>query len=277
MILRDCIVRSGIVDSARVCALPVACQLFFRNLLHACDGAGRFPADADELRNAFYWRSPGVSKPHVEAWLTKCHQAGLVKLYTSGGKAYGGMPNYGQRDTKRRVLYPPPDDGELNFAVSLDPDDPPASKPKKKRNEVKGRESAREAPAALPAPAVENLSESHEAWLARLQVAWPHLDVRAEAVKAYVKKSKRGEQLERGWFEASWLPKCTETVTNRALFAPQAASAMTQGEPEGWRAVLAGTVLGDAIDAGEIGGWDELNKTQRDFVYQRIGDMRRAG
>ena len=135
MILRDCIVRSGIVDSARVCALPIACQLFFRNLLHACDGAGRFPADADELRNAFYWRSPGVSKPHVEAWLTKCHQARLVNLYTRGGKAYGEMPNYGQRDTKRRVLYPGPDDGELNFAVALEPaDDPPVAKPPKKES-----------------------------------------------------------------------------------------------------------------------------------------------
>jgi len=135
--LRDVLVRPGVIDSERVIALPVTCQLFFRNLLHCCDGAGIFPADVAELRAAFYWRSPGVSNPHVETWLTKCHQAGLVKLYTRGGKPYGELINYGQRDTKRRKLYPGPDDGELNFAAP--PGDPP--KPRPAASELNRRES----------------------------------------------------------------------------------------------------------------------------------------
>lgn len=114
--LRPVLVRPGIVDSERVCKLPLACQIFFRNLLHVCDGAGRFSVNAAELRHALYRWAPGVSNPHVEAWLRRLHQDHLVKLYTRGALGYGEIVNYGQRDTKRKVLYPPPDEGELNFA-----------------------------------------------------------------------------------------------------------------------------------------------------------------
>lgn len=112
--LRPVLVRPGILDSPRVCALSVACQLFFRNLLHACDGAGRFVADPDELRAALYRLATRVSSPHVKAWMIECHQAGIVKLYTREATGYGEVKAYGQLDTKRRVLYPgPADEPEL--------------------------------------------------------------------------------------------------------------------------------------------------------------------
>jgi hypothetical protein len=289
MILRDCLVRAGIVDSERVCALKPATQLFFRNLLHVCDGAARFEADADRLRTVLYGRSLHVvAKRDVARWMADCHLAGLVRLYTRSGRGYGEVINYGQRDTKRRKLYPGPQDDELNFAAPAPGGDgprelyppPPSAEPapvRKKRSEVKGRESVREA-AALPAPNSDQACpETHEAWLARLQVAWPHLDVRAEAVKAYVKKTKRGEQLERGWFEVNWLPKVTQAVTNKALFAPVAApSSARMGEPGGWREALVGTMLGDAVAAGEIAAWGDLNTSQRAFVHERLAESGRA-
>lgn len=107
MNLRDCLVRGGIVDSAKVCALRPATQLFFRNLFHVCDGAARFEADADRLRTMLYGRVLSrVSKGDVTRWMTECHQADLIKLYTRDGRGYGKVLNYGQRDSKRKVLYP---------------------------------------------------------------------------------------------------------------------------------------------------------------------------
>jgi len=121
MNLRDCLVRYGIVHSKRVCALPVATQLFFRNLLHTCDGAGRFLADADDLRIALYQHAlDRVTRLHVSRWLAECHTAELVRLYTGpDGRGYGEVLNYGQRDSKRKVLHPAREPDQLNFASAI--------------------------------------------------------------------------------------------------------------------------------------------------------------
>lgn len=271
MILRDCLVRSGIVDSERVCALKPATQLFFRNILHVCDGAARFEADADRLRTVLYGRSLHVvAKRDVARWMTECHLAGLIRLYTRSGRGYGEVINYGQRDTKRRKLYPGPHDDELNFAAPISSGDEPevaypAPPPlRKKRSEEKGRET-REALIPLPAPA-----ESHEDWLARVQAAWPGVNIAAELARAQAKKAKAGEALERGWFEAYWLPKCTAVVTKKEIFAPKVI-AISEGEPEGWRDVLEGTPLGDEVKA-----WSELSASQQAFVRGQL-KQRRAG
>lgn len=224
IIPRPVLVRAGIIDSARVCALPIACQLFFRNLLHACDGRGLFPADADELRAAFYRRAPGVSKPHVEAWLTKCHQAGLVNLYTRGGKGYGELINFGQRDTKRAQLYPPPDDGELNFTGP--PPDPDSSPIKQKRSEGKGKERVER---AAPAP------ESQEIWLARLRAAHPAINIDGELRAAAKNRAAQGRKLERQWFETHWIGNLSTVVD---FASGPAAAEPAMAEPEAWRAYL---------------------------------------
>ena len=224
IIMRDVLVRPGMIDSERVCALPIACQLFFRNLLHCCDGRGLFPADAAELRAALYRRAPRVSNPHVEAWLTQCHQARLVKLYTRGGKAYGEVLHFGQRDLKRRHLYPPPDDEEPELFTT--------GPPLKSMKEGKGREGkAPEAPPqAAPAPPI--LSDSD--WSQQLVAAWPSLHVYDEIARASIDRQKKGKRLERAWFEKYWLPKCSPVIK---LDAAQPAR-RTVAEPEGWRVYL---------------------------------------
>lgn len=138
MILRDCLVRAGIVTSDRVCRMPPHVQLFFRNLLHVCDGAGRFEARAAILRAVLYAPSlHKVSERDVQGWLTQCHEAGLIKLYTVGGAGYGKVPNYGQRDTKRRILYPPEDGEQLPLAPPDPEPDPKPSEREEKRRDFK--------------------------------------------------------------------------------------------------------------------------------------------
>lgn len=230
IILRDCLVRPGIIDSKAVCAQSLACQLFFRNLLHACDGAGRFLADADELRHAFYRRAPGVSRPHVEAWLAQCHQARLVKLYTRDGLGYGEILKYGQRDKQRRVLYPPPDDGELNFAAA-----PPGPPEERNRIEGKGTRYARRAQRATPAPAAGFLSETQSQWIARLEGEHPGIDIVAELHAAAKNRRLQHKKLERDWFEKHWLANLSVEVT---LEPAGRTGKACEPEPEGWRGWL---------------------------------------
>jgi hypothetical protein len=283
----DRMIREGFIYSPNVNALSDRAECAWARLLVKVDDYGVYYAEPKLVRAAI-WPTKSYRDADVVRVLDEIERARLIARFTaSDGVRYLCLLRFRQRlayGLRRRYPAPPFDEDSGEMRLELVGEPPPVVAPKK-RKEEKRRESVREAPAALPAPILSETVaqapatpsvESHEAWLARLQVAWPHLDVRAEAVKAYLKKTKRGEQLERGWFEANWLKNCTETVTNKALFAPKAAVGVMQGEPDGWRDVLEGTVLGDAVEAGEIGGWDDLNKTQRDFVHQRLVEMRRA-
>jgi hypothetical protein len=170
MNLRDCLIRHGIVNSRRVCRLPIAVQLFFRNLLHTCDGAGRFLADADELRIALYQHAlDRVTRLHVSRWMAECHQAELVRLYTGpDGRGYGEVLNYGQRDSKRRVLHPAREAEQLNFVAPLperatpeiipDPPDPEVRNPRCADSfELNRREMKPPTPAAAAAAGREEV------------------------------------------------------------------------------------------------------------------------
>lgn len=230
IIPREVLVRPGIIDSERVCALPLACQLFFRNLLHCGDGKGRFPADAAELRAALYYRTPAVASSHVEVWLQKCATTRLVKLYTRDGKRYGEIVGYGQRDTKRRTLYPPAE-GQEEMILAADPPPKPPRAERKGREE-KGRESAQ---FARRAPATVEFSEDQATWLERLAQAWPEFDVPRQLAAAADDRRKQNKTLERDWFERHWLPKCSPAVR---LGSIQTSTTDTTPEPEGWRVHL---------------------------------------
>lgn len=239
--LRKVLVHPGIIDSERVCALPIAAQLFFRNLLHCCDGAARFVADPAELRYALYQRAPGVASSHVETWLVKCHQARLVKLYTRDGKGYGEVLNYRQTNGKQPVLYPAPPgedgrDAELGLGLpeaiaSADdpPDDdapPPAPPPKPQKKRIEGK-GGRNPPAAF--------SETQDAWLQRITAEWPDVNMAKQLKAAEADRRAKGKDLERGWFETSWLPKTSPIVRIDGAQGPTAA---LPAEPEGWRVYL---------------------------------------
>jgi hypothetical protein len=236
IIPRECLVRPGIIDSERVCALSLACQLFFRNILHCADGKGRFPADAAEIRHALYYRQSNVASSHVEAWLLKCNEARLVKLYTRDGKRFGEIENYGQRDTKRRTLYPPAE-GQEELSLAADPPPKRARPPRPKTGtEEKGRESA-----SAPAPHI--LSETQEQWLARLAASWPEVNLPKQLRAAEAAQRLVGKDLEREWFETRWLAK-TSPVVRLDSAAP--AAAPVPPEPANWRQMLKAHYLGES-------------------------------
>ena len=282
---RPVLVREGILDSERVCRLGLAQQLFFRNLLHVCDGASRFDADADDLRFTLYRRSlDRVKAFHVRQWLDELHRAGLVELYTRSGKAYGRVLNYGQRDSMRKVLHPAPD-SEPEFAFAP-PDPEPAPPPRKRRvkstappvdmngNEMKGREGgARSAPDAPPPAPL-----AFEDWVARLRAEWPGVDILGEYLKAC--RRKNAEQVDRAWFEAYWLPECSP-ATDAAAFRALRTATKTEtpaGAPEeipGWRELLDGTAYG-AGGRFEVTSWAQVAKDKDVLAYVRAEAERRC-
>jgi hypothetical protein len=267
IIMREVLVRPGVIDSERVCSLPVPCQLFFRNLLHACDGMGRFPADADELRNAFYWRAPGVSRLHVEAWLTKVHQAGLVKLYTSGGRPYGEIANYGQRDKRRRAVYPPRDDEQLNFAAGPPESPPRPRKADKNRIEEKRREEKGEGEEPASLSQVKPCPESNEAFVERLTRAYPGLDLAAQEKACRKYCQRHGKTFERGYFER-WIALATPPI-EQPLFAPKKQQQNPTTEPDGWRSVIMDTNYGPA-GAFEASAWSDLPSDVQAWVLEEL-------
>lgn len=55
-------------------------------------------------------------------------------------------------------------------------------------------------------------TESNTDWRARLQAAWPGVDIDREIAKADRRQRRRGEDLDRKFFEDSWLPNCSPLV-----------------------------------------------------------------
>lgn len=269
---REVLVRPGIIDSERVCALSLACQLFFRNLLHCCDGKGRFPADAAEIRHALYYRQTNVASSHVEAWLLKCDQARLVKLYTRDGKRYGEIVNYGQRDTKRRTLYPPAE-GQEELILATDP--PPKerrTRAPKKGIEEKGRESAQFARRGPPAP-THDFQEDQAAWLQRLAEAWPDLDVIRQLANAADDRRKQNKALERDWFERHWLPNCSPIV--RLDGRPGATPSAIQPEPEAWRVHLRDTYPEESwAESAAAYEWPALPAVWRERIAREMRNIK---
>lgn len=271
MPLRKVVVHPGIIDSERVCALPLACQLFFRNLLHCCDGKARFPADAAELRAALYWRTPAVTSPHIEVWLQKCAQARLVKLYTRDGKKYGEVENYRQTDQFHKAIYPPAvDQVELELKA-----DPPPKRANKKMNRSEGE--GKEAPegATPPAPVKFSVTESDEQWLARLAQAWPGINLAREIAQAQANRQRQGKKLERAWFEAHWLTKISPAVDFATATASPAAP--ISSEPEAWRAWLKDHHYGESwAETAAAYEWTTMPANFRSKIERGMGDGRKS-
>jgi hypothetical protein len=271
MPLREVLIRPGIIDSERVCALPLACQLFFRNLMHCCDGKARFPADAAELRAALYWRTPAVTSPHIEVWLQKCAQARLVKLYTRDGKKYGEVENYGQRDTARKAIYPPPP-GQVEMTLDADP---PPKKAKKKMNRIEGEGEYAPEGARPPAPVKFSMTETDEQWLARLTQAWPGINLAREIAQAQANRQRAGKKLERAWFEAHWLTKTSPAVNFASAAATPAAP--ISSEPEAWRAWLKDHHYNESwAETAAAYDWTTMPGNFRSKIERGMGDHRRT-
>lgn len=134
MIVRDRMVRGGIVSSQRLAKLSWVAREFFRNLFHVCDDAGRFEANPALLRAALFGADlQKVSERDVQGFMVACHQAGLLKLYTVEGRGYGEVLRFGQEGLRtRRVIYPaegqPTEEALPGFGLG-DADPPPRPEP----------------------------------------------------------------------------------------------------------------------------------------------------
>lgn len=291
MNLRDCLVRYGIVDSKRLCAQPIAVQLFFRNLLHTCDGAGRFLADADELRIALYRHAlDRVTRLHVSRWMAACHSAELVRLYTGpDGRGYGEVLNYGQRDTKRRVIHPAREADQMNFhgappPVLADPPDPGRLELNRRGNEC---EETPDAFSDLGPPPRWRAARTHtprktshlqtlkpaelDTYLEHLATQNPGVNIRGEIVRAeaYVRKMRGpNARLTLKYFEENWLPRA-----GGPSLSATAPIARIVSEPTGWRAWLNENYPDSKYSHGgtdEGTAWADLPSYVRDLVLNGL-------
>lgn len=107
MILREVMVFPQILGSRKVTGMSPFAQLFYRNLMHACDGGGVFENDPEALRTALYPRALDRVKPKTVAnWLRECHDADLLRFYTDDrGRALGEFVTWLQLDTRRKRRY----------------------------------------------------------------------------------------------------------------------------------------------------------------------------
>ena len=276
----DRLIREGLVNSPKVNALSDRAECAFVRLLLKVDDFGVYFAEPKMVRAAI-WPMKSVRDAEVARVLDEIERVGLLARFTApDGLRYLCLLRFGQRlayGKRRRHPAPPFDEETGEMRLELVGEPPSVSRPgavaEKKRSEEKGGK-ARAARKTAPSPVSdETAPESHEAWLTRIQTAWPHVDVQSELAKAVVEKGKRGGQLERDWFERSWLPKCSIVVTRADVFA---AKASVSGEvipaegPEDWKLALDGTALGDQVWADGL-QWSDLNEGQKKFVIERLG------
>lgn len=97
------LIREGLLDSERVCRLPLEARWLFVTVCLTADDVGIFDAAPYALmRKAELQRDLGDHLLQVLA------DADLIRLYEIDGKRYGFIPRYGQRLQMRRIKHPLP-------------------------------------------------------------------------------------------------------------------------------------------------------------------------
>jgi hypothetical protein len=266
MILRlEYLLDAKVILARELTRLHPYLQLLFLRLFLMTDGAGRFKADAAEIRAGLYAHElHKVSERDVVSRLQELHRADLIKLYTEGAVGYGKVADrfWLQRDSKRKVRHPdePPEQPEL--LALADP-----ALPKPRRSGGAGNKdsppfySTPFSPAHATAAASIAEPETDAAWLARLTAAWPAIDIPAQLAKAH--KKRRGD-VERGWFESVWLPGVTPSAPHPSSVLRPPSS--VPSEPAGWRATLEELFPGNAISSDPARTWASVDATTRERV-----------
>ncbi len=86
------LVREGILDSERIDQLDAPAEVFYRRLMSKVDDYGLFDARPAMLRSNLYpLRVDRVREADIARWIAACEKAGVIALYTHGGKPYGQM------------------------------------------------------------------------------------------------------------------------------------------------------------------------------------------
>jgi len=103
------ILREGIVSSERVCSLTWAEEVFYRRLHSVVDDYGRFFAKPSLLRAACYpLQLDKTSDSDIAKWLAASQGAGLVRVYSVGGKEYLELADFKQQIRAKASKFPDP-------------------------------------------------------------------------------------------------------------------------------------------------------------------------
>jgi len=210
MILPDRMFSAEWIHDRRLRRLPPQVQLLLIFVRPLCDRNGRFEFNPALIHMALYASADcgNVSVRDVEAWLEILRSGGYVKSYTGAdGRRVGEVAKeyWRQKLTFGKQVYEPESDQP---ELVLPDADPPQ---RRMRSDMKGGgHRPPPMPAALPDAAALRghalPAEDDAAWMARLAREWPGVDIAAQLEKAH--RKRRGD-VERGWFEAVWLPGVT--------------------------------------------------------------------
>lgn len=86
------LVREGILDSDRINQLDWPEEVFYRRLMSKVDDYGLFDARPAILRTTLYpLKVDRVREADISRWIAACVKAGVLALYSHGGKPYGQM------------------------------------------------------------------------------------------------------------------------------------------------------------------------------------------
>lgn len=95
-------------DSETIDKLSFQSEVLFTRLFMKADDYGCFHANPKLVKAALF-PLKDVRESDVSRWLDECQKAGLIAFYSSKGKQYLTIPNFGQRlrAMKRRFPVPP--------------------------------------------------------------------------------------------------------------------------------------------------------------------------
>jgi hypothetical protein len=134
--------------------------------------------------------------------------------------------------------------------------------------ELEGKRNAAHGAAPLPAPDSQPF-ETESEWIERLVHAWPTIDIHAQLRQAIREQNvSHNRELERGWFELHWLPKCTPTVSRARLIRGAAA---TEIPPDfaAWLTAEYPEAPAETLATYTTGRWQDIPATIREKFNAR--------
>jgi hypothetical protein len=83
------LLREGILSSERVDQLDWPAEVFYRRLMSKVDDHGLYDARPSILRASLYpLKVDRVREADISRWIAACEKAGVIALYSAGGKPY---------------------------------------------------------------------------------------------------------------------------------------------------------------------------------------------
>lgn len=103
------LLREGILSSPRVIQLTWPAEVFYRRLMSVVDDFGRYHATPMLLRAGCYpLQLDKVSDTDIGRWLEEARNAGLIRVFESGGMEYLELLDFRQQLRAKKSKFPTP-------------------------------------------------------------------------------------------------------------------------------------------------------------------------